>query len=330
MKRRAFAGFSWGILNGVLAFGCSNVAMAQPEWPGAQPIRLMVGFASGGPTDVVARVIAQRLGTQLGTSVVVINRPGANGNIAADQVVKSKPDGFTFLYNSSSLTLSPSIYKQVPFDLSKDFAYVAGTVAMPSVLVVRGDLPVKDFPEWLKYVQSQGSKVNYGSPGTGNSAHLATEVILKTFNATATHVPYKGSSEARTALLAGDTQFQVDSMNSVLPLIKSGRLRAIAVLSAKRSVDLPDTPTIAESGIPGFAIDTWQGVAAPANTPAAIVNRMSTELARAIASPEVGTILREQGAFSISSKPEEYANFVQQESARFAKIVRDLGLTPKD
>lgn len=330
MKRRQIHQAAVGAIIAAIGGSFSAQALAQSNWPTGQPIRMIVGFAPGGPTDIVARVIAQRLGKLLDAPVVVVNRPGANGNIAADTVAKSRPDGYTFLYNSSSLTLSPAIYARLPFDLNKDFSYVAGTVAMPSVLVTSANSHAQDFAGWLQYVKRPGPRPNYGTPGVGNSSHLAMEMILKSFGAQAVHIPYKGSAEARTALLSGEIQFQIDSINAALPLIKSGRLRALAVLSSKRAVDLPNVPTVAESGLPGFEIDTWQGVAAPANTPAAIVNRMSAELALAIASPDVKKILMEQGAYSISSTPDEYAKFVRKETDRYAQVVKEIGLTPQD
>lgn len=328
MKRRIVNRALLGTLVAALMGPLSPVASAESNWPNGQPVRMVVGFAPGGPTDTVARVIAQQLGSQIGSSIVVVNKPGANGNIAADYVAKAPADGYTFLYNSSSLAVSPAIYSKLPFDLDKDFTYVAATVAMPSVLVVPGDSPAKDFAGWVQLLKEKGRKLNFGTPGVGNSSHLGMEVILEGLGLEATHVPYKGSSEARRALLSGETHFQIDSINTALPLIKEGRIRAVAVLSSKRAVDLPDVPTVSESGVPGFEMDTWQGVAAPAGTPTEVVERMSSELARAIDSPDVKRILAGQGAFSISSTPAEYAEFVAKERDRYIEIVREMEITP--
>ncbi len=298
---------------------------AQSDWP-SRPIQLVLGFPPGGPNDLVARALSQRLGEALKQSIVVENRPGANGNIAASAVARAAPDGYTFLYNSSSLALSPALYRNLPIDPLRDLVPVNGTATLPLVCIVEPSFPASNYREWVAQIKSHPGKFNYGSPGAGNLAHVAAAMLLKANGLDAVHVPHKGSSEALQSLIGGSTQFQFDSVNSPLGLIKAGRLKPLFVTSAQRSPVLPDVPTLAESGGPSISGSAWQGVMAPAKTPAAIVNRMSAEIARAMATAEMKSALAAQGAYSIASTPERYAAFFAEEIDRFKRTIDELGL----
>jgi tripartite-type tricarboxylate transporter receptor subunit TctC len=300
-------------------------ASAQGAWPD-RPITLMLGFAAGGPNDLVARVLAKRLGEQLKQGVVVENRPGANGNIAAGVVARAAPDGYTFLYNSSSLALTPSLYAKPPIDPLRELTPVNGTASLPLVCVVQSNFPASNFKEWAAYLKARPGQLNYGSPGSGNLAHIAAAMVLKANGLEAVHAPYKGSSEALQGLMGGSTQFQFDSVNSPLSLIKSGRLKPLFVTSSSRSPLYPDVPTLAESGAQNLDATAWQGVMAPPKTPTAIIDRMAKEIALAMRDEQVKAALDTQGAYSIASTPAHYTAFFVDQEKRFRQTIDELGL----
>ncbi len=303
----------------------STLARAQSDWPN-KPITLMVGFPPGGPNDIVARALALRLSTQLKQQVVIVNRPGANGNIAAYNVAHAPPDGYTFLYNSSALALSPALFRKSQIDPLRDLTPVNGTATLPLVCVVAESFPANNFREWAAVLRANPGKFNYGSPGTGNLAHIAAAMVLKANGLNAVHAPYKGSSEALQGLLAGSIHFQFDSVNSPLALIKSGKLKALFVTSSERSPVLPDVPTLAQGGSQNVEASGWQGVMAPAKTPAPIVQRMAAEIAKVMNSPEMKATLLAQGGYVISTTPENYSAFFAAEIERFKKTVDDLNI----
>ena len=265
---------------GLLAATTANLSWAQNEaWP-TKPIQLILGFPPGGPNDLVARALALRLSEQLKQQVVVENRAGANGNIAAAAVARAAPDGQTFLYNSSALALSSVLYTKNQIDPRKDLLPVNGTAALPLVLIVEASFPASNFREWAAQVRANPGKFNYGSPGAGNLAHVAVAMILQANGLDAVHAPYKGSSEALQGLIGGSTQFQLDSINSPLALIKSGRIKPLFVTSSQRSPVLPEVQTLVEGGSSPIDAAAWQGVMAPAKTPLNIVQRMATEITK--------------------------------------------------
>ena len=311
----------------LLAFAVAAAAgnaWSQSSWP-ERPISLVVGFAPGGPNDLVARLLAKRLSEQLKQAVVVENKPGANGNIAAGLVSLAAPDGYTFLYNSSSLALNAALSTKTSID-PRELVPVSGTAALPLVCVVAESFPAKNFKEWAAQLKANPGKFNYGSPGNGNLAHVAAEMVLKANGLDAVHAPYKGSSEALQGLLGGSTQFQFDSVNSPLSLIKGGRLRPLFVTSSARSPLYPDVMTLKESGAQSIDAAAWQGVMAPSKTPASIVQRMAKEIANAMANEQVKAALDAQGAYATASTPEQYSAFVTDQVQRFRKTVYDLGL----
>lgn len=317
LNRRMLAGLAIGMV--------SPLAWGQPDWPN-RPITLILGFAPGGPNDLVARLLAKRLSEQVKQQVVVESRPGANGNIAAAAVARAVPDGYTFLYNSSSLALTPALYSKSLIEPLRELLPVNGTATLPLVCVVEASFPASNFREWADQIKANPGKFNYGSPGSGNLAHVAAAMVLKANGLDAVHAPYKGSSEALQGLIGGATHFQFDSVNSPLALIKAGRLKPLFVTSKERSPLLPNVPTLAESGAQNIEATAWQGVMAPAKTPNAIVRRMGAEIADAMASAEVATALNAQGAYAIASTPEQYAAFFADQMQRFKKTVDELGL----
>ncbi len=299
---------------------------AQATYPD-KPIRLVLPFPPGGPTDLVARVLAQKIGEQMGQPVLVENKPGANGNIAADMVAKAPADGYTVLYNTSSIALSATLYKKLNYDVRTDFAPIALTAVIPLVLAVHPSLPVYNVQEFLNHVKANPGKLTYGSAGNGNITHLGAYLLLHSRGLQATHAPYKGSAPALTDLVGGQTQFMTDTINSALPFIRDNRLRALAITSLKRTTVLPEAPTLNETVMPKFEVGAWQGMLVPAKTPSDIVKRLNAEVMKALNSPEVKAKLAVQGAEPLGSTPEEYGQYIQTEIARWGQVVKLTGAT---
>ena len=311
------------LVAGLASFGLP--LFAQADWP-SRAVTLVVGFPPGGPNDLVARQLALRLSEQLRQPVLVENKPGANGNIGAGVVARAPADGYTLLYNSSSLALSTVLYPKKVVEPLSELTPVAATATLPLVCVVAPDFPASNYQEWLARVRASPGKFNYGSPGAGNLAHIAPALILKANGLSAVHAPYKGSSEALQGLLAGATQFQFDAVNSPLGLIRSGKLKPLFVTSLQRSPALPNVPTLAEAGAANFDMGAWQGVMAPSGTPPALVQRLSDEIGRAMNHAEMKRALAEQGAFSISSSPQRYAAFIAEQIDSYRKAVEAAGV----
>jgi tripartite-type tricarboxylate transporter receptor subunit TctC len=307
-----------------LAAGAAPALHAQTAWP-TQPVRMVIPFPPGGPTDLVGRVIAQALSEQLGQNVIVENKPGANANIAAELVARAPADGYTFMYNTSSLALSAVLYSKLNYDALKDFAPVALTAVVPMVLVVHPSVPAKTVPEFIDLLKKNPGKLVYGSAGNGNVTHLGAFQFLQANGLSATHVPYKGSSPALVDLAGGQTQFMTDTINSALPYIRDGRMRALAVTSATRSPVLPDVPTLQESGMAGFEVGAWQGVVMPAKTPPEIVNKLNAEITKALKNPAVLEKLAAQGAQPLGSTPEQYGAYLRSEIQRWGEVAKATG-----
>ena len=318
------------IVSSVLLACCGltavTLAQARAAYPD-KPIRLVLPFPPGGPTDLVARVLAQKVGEQMGQPVLVENKPGANGNIAADMVAKAPADGYTVLYNTSSIALSATLYKKLNYDVRTDFAPIALTAVIPLVLAVHPSLPVYNVQEFLNHVKANPGKLTYGSAGNGNITHLGAYLLLHSRGLQATHAPYKGSAPALTDLVGGQTQFMTDTINSALPFIRDNRLRALAVTSLKRTTVLPEAPTLNETVMPKFEVGAWQGMLVPAKTPSDIVKRLNAEVMKALNSPEVKAKLAVQGAEPLGSTPEEYGQYIQTEIARWGQVVKLTGAT---
>ncbi len=314
-----------GLAAAVVALAPMGAAWAQ-AYP-SKPITLVVPFPPGGPTDLVARVLGKKLSEQMGQSVVIDNKPGANGNIGAVAVSKAAADGYTVLYNTSSITLSPALYKNLSYDVQRDLAPVALTAVVPLALVVNPAVPANNVREFVTWAKTQGGKLSYGSAGNGNVTHLVAYQFAQQMGIDAVHVPYKGSAPADVDLVAGQIQFMTDTINSVMPFVKDKRMKLLAVTTAKRMSLFPDAPTLGETVMPGFEAGAWQGVMVPAGTPAAVVQRLNAEIAKALQSAEVKEKLAQQGAEPLGSSPEEYAAYIKKELARWAAVVKATGVT---
>jgi tripartite-type tricarboxylate transporter receptor subunit TctC len=316
---------NWIQVLAALLLGCLPLAVAaQGAYP-SKPIRMIVPYPPGGPTDVLGRIVAQKLSESLGQQVVIENRPGASGMIGSELVAKAAPDGYTLLTNASIHVINPSLYPKMNFDALRDFAPVSLIAQVPLILVVNPGLPVKSVPELIALAKAQPNRLNFGSSGNAAAPHLAGESFKIATGVQMQHVPYKGSAPALTDLIGGQVQLIFDSMPSAMPHVKSGKVRALAVTTAKRSPTVPDLPTIAESGVPGFDISTWYGVWAPAGTPKDIVNKIAAEIAKALHQPAVRERLAALGAEPVGNTPEEFAAYCQSELAKWSKIVRESG-----
>ncbi len=302
---------------------CASLAHAQ-AYP-SKPVRMILAFPPGGPTDIVARVLAQKLTEQLGQQVVVDNKPGAGGNIGAELAARAPNDGYTIFYNTSAIVIGPALYSKVSYDTLKDFVPVALTAAIPMVLVVHPSIAAKSMKEFVDLAKSKPGQMSYSSSGTGTITHLASAMLTSHMGLSAVHIPYKGSAPGLVDLAAGQTQFMTDTINTALPYIKDGRMRAIAVTSAKRSSVLPDLPTFHESGLPGFDAAAWQGVVVPAGTAPEIVNKLNAEIIKALQDPALRVRLAAQGADVYGSTPAEYAAYIRAEMPRWAKAVKESG-----
>jgi tripartite-type tricarboxylate transporter receptor subunit TctC len=303
-----------------------QIAQAQ-SWPN-KPIRLVVPFSAGGNTDIVARLFAQELSKTLGQPVVVENKPGASGNIGADAVAKSAPDGYTLVMGTvGTHAINASLYKKMPYDAIKDFAPVTLLASVPNVLVVPVSLPVKSVKELVAYGKANPGKLSFASSGVGTSIHLSGEMFRTTTGIDMTHIAYKGSAPAVTDLIAAQVQLMFDNLPTSLQYVKAGKLRALAVTTAKRIEALPDVPTMIESGFPGFETGSWFGVFAPAATPKDIIARLNTELLKIAQTPEMQQKLLQSGAEPAVKGSEEFAAYVRSETTKWAKVVKDSGAT---
>ena len=301
------------------------VALHAQAYP-AKPVRLVVGFPAGGGVDVIARQLAQELARPLGQSVVVDNRPGAAGNIAAELTAKSPPDGHTLMIgNVGTLTINPSLYHKLPFDSLRDFAPVSLVATVMLVVVVHPSLPVKNLRELVTLARGRPGQLNFGSAGSGGITHLAAELLKAQNGIALVHVPYKGSAPAFTDLVGGHLQVMIDSIPVPLPLVQAKRLRALAVTATRRSPALPEVPTTAEAGLPQFVASGWQGIVAPAGTPAAIVARLNGDIGRVLNQPEFRDKLILQGSDPAPGTPEQFGAFIRSELAKWAEVVRASG-----
>jgi tripartite-type tricarboxylate transporter receptor subunit TctC len=299
-------------------------AMAQ-GYP-SKPITVIVPFAAGGTTDILARVIGQALNKELGQSVIVDNRAGAGGNIGAQLAAKAPADGYTlFMGTVGTHAINQSLYKKLGFDPVKDFAPLTRVAMVPNLLVAHPGKPYKTVKELIAYARANPGKVNFGSSGSGSSIHLSGELFNALAKVDMVHVPYKGSAPAVSDLIGGQIDIMFDNMPSAIQHVRAGKLRPLAVTTAKRSPELPDVPTIAEAGVPGYEATSWFGLFAPAGTPAPVVAKLNGALVKVLADPEVKKKLAEQGAEPYSEKPEQFAEFIRKESAKWSKVVKDSG-----
>lgn len=303
------------------------IARAQGTWSPDRPIRLVVPYAPGGSSDVTARLVAEAIAPRLGQPVVVENRPGAAGNIGSEAVARAAPDGYTILLGTSSThATNVALYRNMPFNPQRDFAPVAQVAFIPNLLVVNPEVPARDLAGLIALAKAQPGSLNFGNAGSGTSQHLAAAMLAAKAGIEVTHVAYRGGAPAVTDLLGGKIQAMASPLVEVLAHVQAGRLRALAVTTARRSGQLPDTPAIAET-IPGFEVALWNGIFAPAGTPAPIVLRLSNEIATALRSEELRAKLAQQGSEPVGSNPEAFASFIATEIPKWAEMVRISGAT---
>jgi tripartite-type tricarboxylate transporter receptor subunit TctC len=308
-----------------LAAASSGIVRAQS----GKPVRLVVPFTPGGSTDILARALAPRLALALGANVIVDNKPGAGGSLGATEVAKAEPDGHTLLMGHiGTLAVNPAIYARLSYDPLKSFAPVAWVARVPNVLVVPAASPAKSFKDFVALARAQPGKFTYSSGGNGSAAHITFEYLKLRAQIFMLHIPYRGTAPSITDLIAGQVDASFTGAPTVLQHVKSGRLRALAVSSSQRIAALPDVPTVAESGYPGFEADQWYGVVAPAGTPAAVVARLNAEINKALALPDVAQQLALEGAVAMPGTPQAFADLIRREIPRWAEVVKAGNVKP--
>jgi tripartite-type tricarboxylate transporter receptor subunit TctC len=304
------------------AFPLAALAQAYPS----KPVTIVVPWPPGGPSDIAARPMAKGLGDELGQTFVIDNRGGAGGNIGTAMVTKSAPDGYTLLITSSApIVINPSLYRQMPFDPSKDLAPITNLLRVPLILVVHPSVPAKNLKELIAYINGQKGKIQYASSGNGTPQHLTGELFRATAKLDMIHVPYKGSAPAITDLMGGHVPIMFDSTIAILPQIRAGKVRAIAITSAKRSAAVPDVPTFAAAGMPGFESYAWYGFFAPAKTPPAIIATLNAAARKVMETPEWQKVLADTGSENVGESPEQFAAFTRAEAAKWAGVVKASG-----
>jgi tripartite-type tricarboxylate transporter receptor subunit TctC len=292
----------------------------------SRPIRYIVPQAPGGSSDTLARIVTQRAAEGLGQQLVVDNRPGATGVIGAEVVARANPDGYTLLQVATSHATNPAMQSKLPYDTLRDFAAISLLSQQPNIWLVHPSLPVRNVKELIAYAKAKPGQLNFASSGTGGSQHLAGELLKSMTGIEMTHVPYKGSPPALVDVLAGRVPLMSSTMPPALPHIKSGKVRALAVTSARRSPALPDVPTVAESAVPGYEAIAWQGLVAPAGTPKAAISRINAEFVKALKQPDVAAKLNEQGFETVASTPEWFAQYTKAEIAKWSKVIKAAGV----
>ena len=321
----AHSTFRRGLLAAAAACALLPGLAAAQAYP-SKPITIIVPFAAGGTTDILARIIAQGMGAELGQSVVVDNRAGAGGNIGGQVAARAPADGYTlFMGTVGTHAINAALYKKMPFDPIKDFAPLTRVANVPNLLVANPAQPFKTVPELIAYAKANPGKINFGSSGSGSSIHLSGELFKSMAKVDMQHVPYKGSAPAVTDLLGNQIAIMFDNMPSAIQHVRSGKLRAIAVTTAKRSPELPDVPTIAEAGVPGYEATSWFGMFAPAATPAPVVAQLNAAIVKVLAQPDIRKKLAEQGAEAAGETPAQFADFIQKESVKWGRVVKESG-----
>jgi len=311
--------------------GLCAAAMATPaaaqKYP-AKPVRIVVGFAAGGGTDIAARVIAQKLSGAFGSQFIVDNRPGAAGNLGAELVARSGPDGYSMLMANSTIAI-PSLFARLPFDVRRDFTPLSNIALGPSVLSVHPSLPAKDLKSFIALARARPGDLTYGSGGLGNITHLAMALMASMAGVRMVHAPYKGAAPSLVALMSGEVQAVFSSIPAALPHIGSGRMHALGVSIAKRSSALPNVPTLAEAGLPGYYAASWYGLLLPAGVPRPVVDALSKEIVAIMRASDVREKMLAQGFEPVGDTPEAYAKFIGEEIARWEKVVRTAGIKPE-
>jgi len=315
------------LLFGLAVFSLTTFATAQPAAYPDKPIRIVVAYTPAGATDILARTVGQKLTEAWGQSVIIDNRPGANGNIGTEYAAKATADGYTLLMvTAGTHGINPGLYRKLGFDAVKDFAAVSLVAMVPNILVVNNAVPAKDLKEFIAYVKANPGKFNYGSPGTGSTAHLSMELFKTMTGTQMVHIPYKGSAGVLADLIGGQIVVTMDNMPPYVPQVKAAKIRALAVSTNHRSPAVPDVPTVAEAGVPGYDSGAWFGLVAPANTPKEIVNKLSRETARILKLPDVSARLSDLGAEPVGGTPEQFSAHIKSEIAKWAKVIKDANV----
>ena len=308
-------------------FGLALLTPAQAQTYPNKPIKLVLPFSAGGLSDIIGRITAQKMGEALGQSVIVENVAGAGGTLAATQVARAAPDGYTLLYaNASTLTITPTLYQNVGYDAEKSFVPIGGVAQLYFVLGASNALPANNLRELIVYARAHPGKLNYASPGFGTTPHLAAEMLKKAAGINLIHVPYKGGSPAAQALMAGDVQLFFDAPTLLVPMVQAGKIKAIAVNSPARMRELPQVPTAAESGVKEIEFSTWSAWMAPAGTPPEVLNTLRGNLAKVLATPEMREALLSRGAEPFNATPEAISQLVRAETPRWAEIIKGAGI----
>ena len=321
IRRQILSALALGLL-------ASSGAWAQ-NFPSIKPIRIVVPYAPGGPVDVTARIMAERMEAHLGQRVLVENKAGGNATIGTEFVARAAPDGYTLLMAAPAHTANPSLIKSITFDTAKDFAPIAMVMDQPMLIAVHASVPANNIKELVALVKANPSKFNYGTSGAGGPQHLMGELFKSATGTQIMHVPYKGAAPAAAALLAGDTQVAFSTPTNILPHVKSGKLRALASSTARRSPFSPELPTLAESGVAGFEYSSWTGLLAPAATPRDVVQKINDAVMKALAEKETRDKMFQNGIQPVGSSPEEFARFIALDLSRSAKIIRESGIQPE-
>lgn len=309
---------------GAVIAAWANIAGAQTGFP-VKPIRIVIALAPGGGVDTSGRMLGQRFTDAWGQQVVAENRPGAGGTIAMEVVARAAPDGYTLLMNSMGHVITPAMYK-LSFDSIRDFTPVSLFVQSPTVLVVHPSVPVKSVKELIAFAKSKPNELLFSSSGNGSGQHLAMELMNRMAGVQFVHVPYKGTAPSITDLVGGRVSVTAASAISTMPHVRANRIRALAVVSAKRSPSVPELPTVAETAIPGYAVDQWYALFAPANTPRDVVTRLHTEIAKTCADPVIRERMVAMGLDPVASTPDEFAAYIKTETAKWGKLVREAGI----
>ncbi len=321
--------FLYGTLLVPTVAALAVVQVAAQPYP-SRPIRLIVPFTPGGTTDIVARVLGNKMSESMGVQVVIDNRAGAAGSIAAELAAKAKPDGYTLLMGHiGTLAVNPALYAQLPYDPLRDFAPVSLVTLVPSMLVVHPSLPVRSVKDLIAFSKARPGQLTYGSTGAGGTPYLAVEKFKLMAGLSIVEVPYKGAAPMTTDLISGAISLTITGIPALLPHVKSGRLRALGVSSPKRSPAVPDLPTIAEAGLRGYEAAAWYGIVAPAGTPREIIAKLNAEILNSIKHPDVGERLTAEGAEPGGSTPEQFSAFIKAEGERWAQVIRATGAKPQ-
>lgn len=292
-----------------------------------KPVKIVVGFAPGGFTDVLARMIAQKMQDRTGQPFMVDNKPGATGVIGADHVAKAKPDGYTLLLaHVNSNSIAPALQPKIPYDVIKDFTPIVRVASSPMLLVVHPSVPANNVASFIDLARKKGGELNFASSGTGSVQHLAAEQFMQMTKTKMNHVPYKGSGQAITDLISGQVNLNFESVPSSIQHVKAGKLKALGITSPKRSALLPDVPTIAESGLPGYKIEQWFAVMGPAGMPKEVVQKLNKEINSILQSPDIAAQVSKQGGDVIGGSPEEFAQFLKADTVEWAKLIKDAGI----